>query len=81
MDPVLAASAGVAAMLQGSVHDRWDAVKWQMLHPLRHHGLHATLPAAALASNLLSVLAAAQRAPNLEQALNVALLKPMRMST
>ena len=48
VDPVLAASAGVAAMLQQSVEERWDAVKWQMLHPLRHHGFHATLADAAL---------------------------------
>ena len=36
VDPVLAASAGIATMLQQSVEERWDAVKWQMLHPLRH---------------------------------------------
>ena len=42
VDSVLAASAGVAAMLQQSVEERWDAVKWQMLHPLRHHGLYTS---------------------------------------
>ena len=28
IDPVFAASAGVAAMLQQGAEDRWDAVKW-----------------------------------------------------
>ena len=71
VDPVLAACAGIATMLQQSVEERWDAVKWQMLHPLRHHGLHATLAAAALASNLLSVVDIVQRAHHLDEALNV----------
>ena len=70
IDSVLAASAGVT-LLQHSVEDRWDAVNWQMLHPRCHHGLHASLAAAAQASNLLSVVAIAQRANHLEQALNV----------
>ena len=39
--------------------------------PRRHHGLYASLAAAAQASNLLSVGAIAQRAHNLELALNV----------
>ena len=37
VDSVLAASAGVTLLC---VEDRWDAVKWQMLHPRHHHGLH-----------------------------------------
>ena len=71
VDPVLAAFAGIDNMLQQSEEERWDAVNWQMLHPLRHYDLHATLAAAALASNLLSVVAIAQRAHHLDEALNV----------
>ena len=58
-------------MLQQSVEERWDTVNWQMLHPLRQHGLHDTLPAAALASHLLSVVDIVQRAHHLDEALNV----------
>ena len=69
IDIVLAASAGVAAMLQHSVEERWDAVKWHMIHPLRHRGHYDSLAGAAYGSSLLSVIAIAQKA-YLEQALN-----------
>ena len=70
IDPVLAASAGITLM-QHSVKERWNAVKWKMLYPQRHHRHYDTLAAGAYGSNLLSVVAIAQRTQHIDEALNV----------